>query len=229
VTDPIIVRKECTGDEPAIRTVLVSAFRRQVEAEIVDGLRVSSPDTLSLVALLGDRLVGHVLFTPVTIEAAQRSIAGAGLAPLAVLPDFQKRGIGARLVRARSPQVGRHALRRRARIYRVLFSVRFPAGVTFPDCLSVRGRPGRSVHDPDPERANTARRDWNGPLPAGVLGDPLTHPRRIHPWLPESTWKPGRSPANALIWLYSEEGAASGSGGFPDSRLTLAMFRAIAT
>jgi hypothetical protein len=48
VTDPIIVRKECTGDEPAIRTVLVSAFDREVEAGIVDRQRVSCPKALSL-------------------------------------------------------------------------------------------------------------------------------------------------------------------------------------
>jgi putative acetyltransferase len=98
VTGPIIIRKECTGDEPAIRTVLVSAFSRDAEADIVDQLRMSCPDALSLVAVVGNGLVGYVLFTPVTIEAAQRSIVGAGLAPLAVLPSLQKQGIGARLV-----------------------------------------------------------------------------------------------------------------------------------
>jgi putative acetyltransferase len=98
VTDRIIVRKECAGDEPAIRSVLVSAFSRDAEADIVDQLRVSCPDALLLVALAGNRIVGHVLFSPVVIEAAQRSIVGAGLAPLAVLPSLQKQGVGARLV-----------------------------------------------------------------------------------------------------------------------------------
>jgi predicted N-acetyltransferase YhbS len=50
VTDRIIIRKECTGDEPGIRSVLVSAFSSDAEADIVDQLRVSCPDALSLVA-----------------------------------------------------------------------------------------------------------------------------------------------------------------------------------
>jgi putative acetyltransferase len=104
--------------------VLASAFRREVEADIVDRLRVSCPDTLSLAALLGDRLVGHVLFTPVTIEAAQRGIAGAGLAPLAVLPDFQKQGIGARLVTGGLDRL-RSAGTPFVVVTPVLFSVRF--------------------------------------------------------------------------------------------------------
>ena len=76
----------------------MSAFSSDAEADIVDQLRVSCPEALSLVALAGNRIVGHVLFTPVLIKAAQRSIVGAGLAPLAVLPSLQKQGVGARLV-----------------------------------------------------------------------------------------------------------------------------------
>ena len=164
---------------------------------MVSGLRGPYPDALSLVALLGDRLVGHVLFTPAMIEVAQGSVVGAGPAPLAVLPSLQKQGIGARLVTSGLDHLRRAGTPSVVALgpTRVLFPIQFAAGLMFPDSLSVRGRLGRGFHDPDPERGAAAPRGRDCPLPAGVLGGSLTHPRRIRPWLPESTWKPARNPA----------------------------------
>src|SRR5207245_3892941 len=55
-------------------------------------------DALSLVAE-DDAVVGHILFTPVVVESADRRILGMGLAPMAVLPERQRQGIGSELVR----------------------------------------------------------------------------------------------------------------------------------
>jgi putative acetyltransferase len=55
---------------------------------------------LSLVALLGDQVVGHILFTPVKIESADSSFEAVGLGPMAVLPAYQRKGIGSRLVQS---------------------------------------------------------------------------------------------------------------------------------
>jgi putative acetyltransferase len=45
-----------------------------------------------------EAVVGHILFTPVVVESAGRRVVGMGLAPMAVLPDYQRQGIGSRLV-----------------------------------------------------------------------------------------------------------------------------------
>lgn len=91
----IAFRKEQPGDDVAIRDLTTAAFGRDVEAGIVDHLREGCPDLVSFVAVDGERVVGHILFSPVTVDAGP---VGMGLAPLAVLPDYQRRGIGSALV-----------------------------------------------------------------------------------------------------------------------------------
>ena len=95
------IRPEQPGDAPQIRTLNVRAFGQPLEADLVDTLRRTCDDRLSLVAAAGDAIVGHSLFTPVTIDAPDTiagAVAGMGLAPMAVLPGQQRRGIGSRLV-----------------------------------------------------------------------------------------------------------------------------------
>jgi putative acetyltransferase len=97
VTD-VQIRLERPDDELAVRETNQQAFGTPAEATLVDRLR-GSPESISLVATIGDRVVGHILFTPISIEPAAR-VRVAGLAPLAVRPENQRMGIGSQLVRA---------------------------------------------------------------------------------------------------------------------------------
>ncbi|MBS2014029.1 MAG: N-acetyltransferase [Deltaproteobacteria bacterium] len=92
------VRHESAEDEPAIRALNTSAFETDAEARLVDALRASGALTLSLVAVLDGRIVGHIAFSPVTVDADGRTVQGIGLAPMAVAPTHQRQGIGARLI-----------------------------------------------------------------------------------------------------------------------------------
>jgi len=96
----IIVRTEKPEDIEGIREVNKRAFGQPQEADIVDALREACPDALSFVAIEGDRVVGHILFSPATIHIHEKVVQGMGLAPMAVVPDEQRRGIGSKLVRA---------------------------------------------------------------------------------------------------------------------------------
>lgn len=96
----MIIRHEQPGDIDSIRRVVELAFGRTDEARLVDALRDNNKFMLSLVALIDDRVVGHILFTPVTIDSGDQSFDAIGLAPLAVLPELQSKGIGSALTRA---------------------------------------------------------------------------------------------------------------------------------
>jgi putative acetyltransferase len=74
------------------------AFGQPAEADIVDRLRESCADSVSLVAE-DESVVGAILFTPAVIESPDCAVVGMGLAPLAVTPDRQRQGIGSALVR----------------------------------------------------------------------------------------------------------------------------------
>ena len=97
--DMIIIREERPEDEEAVRAVNEKAFVQPDEADIVDCLQKSCPGLLSLVALDGDEVVGHILFSPAKIEGDAVTIEGMGLAPIAVLPERQRQGVGTQLVK----------------------------------------------------------------------------------------------------------------------------------
>lgn len=89
------IQEETEQDLQGIRLVHRLAFQRDDEAEVVDRLRENCPVFISLVAKIGDKVIGHVLFTPARLIQNQGwSIEGLGLAPLAVLPEYQKQGVG---------------------------------------------------------------------------------------------------------------------------------------
>ena len=95
----IETRNEIPDDVPAIRDVNELAFGGRAEAQVVDMLRTANKAVVSLVAQHGDRVVGHILFSPVSVTNAPQTFRAVGLAPMSVLPEFQKKGIGSRLVR----------------------------------------------------------------------------------------------------------------------------------
>ena len=93
------IREETETDASAIRSVEELAFGEDDEATIVEMLRASGRVTLSLVAVDAGEVVGHVLFSPVTVERSAPDSRWVALGPIGVLPDHQGRGIGSRLVR----------------------------------------------------------------------------------------------------------------------------------
>ena len=96
----IQIRPEEDRDADSIREVLVSAFAREQEADLVVKLRRVQAVTVSLVASVVDELVGHILFTPVRVVSPGAEELAVALGPMAVATDWQRRGVGGALVKA---------------------------------------------------------------------------------------------------------------------------------
>jgi putative acetyltransferase len=94
-----IIRPETAADLEAIRHVNRLAFGRDDEAGLVDALRGGGFARLSLIAEVGHRVVGHILFSDLPITSVSGTISALALAPLTVLPEHQRQGIGSALVR----------------------------------------------------------------------------------------------------------------------------------
>ncbi len=77
----------------------LAAFGGPVETKLVQLITERKKALVSLVAVNDDRVVGHILFSAVTMAEAPDGFRAVGLAPVAVLPDFQRQGIGAKLIR----------------------------------------------------------------------------------------------------------------------------------
>ena len=96
----VSIRSETPKDVDSIRYVNEQAFGQIEEAAIVDKLRNRNALTISLVATKDNEVVGHIAFSPVMIESQFSSSEAVALAPMAVLPAYQHKGIGSQLVRA---------------------------------------------------------------------------------------------------------------------------------
>src|SRR5215469_15022457 len=94
------IRPETSADHEAIRHVNRLAFGQDDEARLVDALRDGGYVRVSLVAERAGQVVGHILFSDLPILTEAGTVPALALAPMAVLPGFQRRGIGSDLVRS---------------------------------------------------------------------------------------------------------------------------------
>jgi putative acetyltransferase len=97
----IVIRSETDADVGAITDVTVAAFKtleisNHTEQFIIEALRIAKALTISLVAEVDGRVIGHIAFSPLTISDGTRNWYGLG--PVSVLPDYQRQGIGKALI-----------------------------------------------------------------------------------------------------------------------------------
>ena len=104
----MLIRAEQPNDHDSIREILIAAFAahphsQHTEQQIVAALRAANALTVSMVAIDGTEIVGHIACSPVSINGEPGKWFGLG--PVAVQPDRQGHGIGAALVRASIDQL----------------------------------------------------------------------------------------------------------------------------
>ncbi len=97
----VAIRRETEADIDAISEVTVAAFRsleisNHTEQFIITALRAANALTVSLVAEVDGRVIGHIAFSPVTLSDGTRDWYGLG--PVSVLPEYQRQGIGKALI-----------------------------------------------------------------------------------------------------------------------------------
>jgi putative acetyltransferase len=106
------IRPESDSLRTAVRAVNEAAFETSVEADVIDVLRAKAVRLISLVADVDGQIVGHILFSPVSMAEHPR-LHVMGLGPMAVVPRYQRQGIGSALVREglrQCEQLGCHAV-----------------------------------------------------------------------------------------------------------------------
>ena len=95
----MLIRDETKDDRDAVYAINLSAFETSSEATLVDALRGQAQPNVSLVSEDNGELVGHILFSPVSLSG-HPDCRMMGLAPMAVTPGHQNKGIGSALVQA---------------------------------------------------------------------------------------------------------------------------------
>jgi putative acetyltransferase len=93
----ITLRREEEKDIEQVREIVRAAFPGEAESRLVDALRANGKAIISLVAVKGDEVLGHILFSSVTTTPSSDA-RGIGLAPVAVRRDAQSQGIGSKLI-----------------------------------------------------------------------------------------------------------------------------------
>jgi putative acetyltransferase len=102
VNTKIVIRNETNADVGAITDVTIAAFKNlaisnHTEQFIIEALRATKALTVSLVAEVDGRVIGHIAFSPLTISDGTQNWYGLG--PVSVLPEYQRKGIGKALIR----------------------------------------------------------------------------------------------------------------------------------
>jgi putative acetyltransferase len=97
----IVIRPEASRDADAIEQITSAAFEGkpysdQTEHLVVNALRAAGALSVSLVAQVNDKIIGHVAFSVVTINGIDQGWHGLG--PISVLPEFQRQGVGSKLI-----------------------------------------------------------------------------------------------------------------------------------
>jgi len=96
----ITIRPETQEDHAAIWKVHRAAFKLEIESNLVDALRTGGFVEVSLVAESGGEIVGHILFHHLSVVTKDKTAEVLSLAPMSVLPDLQRQGIGSKLIKA---------------------------------------------------------------------------------------------------------------------------------
>jgi putative acetyltransferase len=91
------IRNEIPADHSSVHALNVAAFESPVEADLVEALRESADPLISLVAVEDEKLIGHILYSPVTLTG-HPELKCMGLAPMAVSAEHQKTGVGTALI-----------------------------------------------------------------------------------------------------------------------------------
>jgi putative acetyltransferase len=107
MTHTLVIRPHRADDVQSILDIHRAAFPTDAESRLVAQLFVANAATLSLVAEREGAVIGHILFSPVTIDSARGQIIGVGLAPVAVSPTLQHAGVGSKLIEAGIEQLSR--------------------------------------------------------------------------------------------------------------------------
>jgi putative acetyltransferase len=94
----VCIQAESREDQDGIRAVHLAAFSTPLEADLVEALHAEGDAQISLVAKDEKGIVGHALLSRMNVEGDGRQYRALGLAPVAVLPDHQRQGIGSKLI-----------------------------------------------------------------------------------------------------------------------------------
>lgn len=105
-----MIRNATVSEHPAIRQIIRHAFGQADEADLVERLRADGDALIELVETREGALRGHILYSRLKIERGGETLEAAALAPVSVLPAFQRGGIGKALIQAGNAICAEHGL-----------------------------------------------------------------------------------------------------------------------